>query len=104
MGLKVVGCFVFLISDDPYSVFAKQLISSKQGSGLTSSLLDYNLPGLVTKLYPILLTPWTVAHQVLCPWDFPGKNTGVGCHSLLQGIFLNQGSNATAGRRFTAEL
>ena len=21
----------------------------------------------------------------LCPWDFPGKNTGVGCHALLQG-------------------
>ena len=27
------------------------------------------------------------------PWDFPGKNTGVGCHFLLQGIFLTQGSN-----------
>ena len=25
--------------------------------------------------------------------DFPGKNTGVGCHALLQGIFLTQGSN-----------
>ena len=25
--------------------------------------------------------------RVLCPWDFPGKNTGVGCHFLLQGIF-----------------
>ena len=28
-----------------------------------------------------------------CPWDFPGKNTGVGCHFLLQGIFLTRGSN-----------
>ena len=28
-----------------------------------------------------------------CPWDSPGKNTGVGCHALLQGIFLTQGSN-----------
>ena len=28
-----------------------------------------------------------------CPWDSPGKNTGVGCHSLLQGIFPTQGSN-----------
>ena len=27
------------------------------------------------------------------PWDFPGKNTGVGCHFLLQEIFLTQGSN-----------
>ena len=26
-------------------------------------------------------------------WDFPGKNTGVGCHSLPQGIFLTQGLN-----------
>ena len=27
---------------------------------------------------------WTVAHQLLCPWDFPGKNSGVSCHFLLQ--------------------
>ena len=27
------------------------------------------------------------------PWDSPGKNTGVGCHALLQGIFPTQGSN-----------
>ena len=31
--------------------------------------------------------------RILCPWDFPGKNTGVGCHFLLQGILLTQGSN-----------
>ena len=31
--------------------------------------------------------------MLLCPWDFPGKNTGVGCHFLLQGIFLTQGLN-----------
>ena len=29
----------------------------------------------------------------LCPWDSPGKNTGVGCHFLLLGIFLSQGLN-----------
>jgi len=28
-----------------------------------------------------------------CPRDFPGKNTGVGCHFLLQGIFPTQGLN-----------
>ena len=27
------------------------------------------------------------------PWDYPGKNTGVGCQALLQGIFPTQGSN-----------
>ena len=31
--------------------------------------------------------------RLLCPWDFQGKNTGVGWHFLLQGIFLTQGSN-----------
>ena len=31
--------------------------------------------------------------MLLCPWDFPGKSTGVGCHFLLQKIFLTQGSN-----------
>ena len=25
--------------------------------------------------------------RLLCPWDSPGKNTGEGCHALLQGIF-----------------
>ena len=36
-------------------------------------------------------TPWTVAYQAFCPWDFPGKSTGVGCHFLPQGVFLTQG-------------
>ena len=31
--------------------------------------------------------------RLLCPWKSPGKNTGVGSHSLLQGIFPTQGSN-----------
>ena len=29
--------------------------------------------------------------SLLYPWNFPGKNTGVDCHFLLQGIFLTQG-------------
>ena len=38
-------------------------------------------------------TPWTTAHQAPLSMDFPGKNTGLGCHFLLQGTFLTQGSN-----------
>ena len=38
-------------------------------------------------------TLWATACQLLCPWNSPGKNTGVGCHVLLQGIFLTQGLN-----------
>ena len=37
------------------------------------------------------VTLWTA--RLLCPWDSPGKNTGMGCHALLQGIFLTQESN-----------
>ena len=33
--------------------------------------------------------------RLLCPWDFPTKNTRVGCHFLLQGIFLTPGSNSS---------
>ena len=36
---------------------------------------------------------WTLAHQVSLPWDSAGKNTGMGCHALLQGIFPTQGLN-----------
>ena len=32
--------------------------------------------------------------RLLCPWNSPGKSIGVGCYSLLQGIFLTQGSNS----------
>ena len=33
------------------------------------------------------------AHQASMSMGFPGNNTRVGCHSLIQGIFLTQGSN-----------
>ena len=31
--------------------------------------------------------------RLLCPWDFPGKDAGVSCHFLLQGIFPTRGLN-----------
>ena len=47
--------------------------------------------------------------RLYCPLDFPGKNTRVRCHFLLQGIFLTLGlnpcllSSALAGSFFTTE-
>ena len=41
----------------------------------------------------LLATLWTVTNQAPLSMRFPGKNTGVCCHFLLQGIFLMQGSN-----------
>ena len=52
-----------------------------------------SFPGLVAQscltLQPHELKPV----RLLCPWVFPGKNAGVSCHFLLQGIFLTQGPN-----------
>ena len=47
----------------------------------------------VTKPCLTLWDPWTVAHQAPLSMDSPGKNTGVGCHALLQEIFPIQRSN-----------
>ena len=38
-------------------------------------------------------SPWTIAHQTPLSMEFPGKNTGMGCHFLLQGIFPTQQLN-----------
>ena len=42
---------------------------------------------------PALCDLWTVARQAPLSMGFSLQNTGVGCHALLQGIFLTQGSN-----------
>ena len=47
--------------------------------------------GLGAKSSLTFVTPWTA--KLLCPWDSPGKNTGVGHHFLLQGIFPTQELN-----------
>ena len=48
--------------------------------------------------------------SIFCPWDSPGKNTGMGCHFLLQGNLPNSGTEPTfpaspalAGEFFIAE-
>ena len=61
-----------------------QLIFNKDAS---SKRLVFNKCACSTaQPRPIFVTP-----RLFCPWDFPDKNSGVGCHSLLQGIFLTQG-------------
>ena len=61
----------------------------------TSLLITLSLSlSLVAKSHPTLLWPHRLyPARLLCPWDCPGNNTRVGCHFLLQGIFLTQESN-----------
>ena len=39
----------------------------------------------------LFVIPWTIARQAPPSMGFPRQESGVGCHFLLQGIFLNQG-------------
>ena len=43
---------------------------------------------LVAQLCPAVCDPMDCPTRLLCMWNSPGKNTGVGCHSLLPGIIL----------------
>ena len=52
----------------------------EEGMAVHSSILAWRIP-------------WTVAHHSSLHGVSPGKNTEVGCHALLQGIFSTQGSN-----------
>ena len=62
---------------------------------IKSNLVEPKVKVLGTQSCPTLCNPIDCMQptRLLCPWDSPGKNTGVGCHSLLQGIFLVQGLN-----------
>ena len=51
-------------------------------------------PLSLSSLYVQLLGPHGLyPTRLLCPWNSPGKNAGVGCHFFLQGIFLTQELN-----------
>ena len=58
--------------NDSESLWLPELLESESGSVVSDSLQP---------------------HGLYSPWNSPGQNTGVGCHSLLQGIFPIQGSN-----------
>ena len=63
------------------------------GMALTSTVISITTCS-VTQSWLTLCDPcglWPA--RLLCPWDFPGQNTGVGCHFLLQGIFPTKGLN-----------
>ena len=74
VGIKPLKCGVFFFySDNP------------------DSLLNVLCPD--TQPCPTLRNSLDCGPPVLCPWDPLSKNTGTGCHFLLQGIFQTQASN-----------
>ena len=70
---------------------------AKSWTGL-SNFHDHNVTTyMCTSAHSVVSKSWKAyglwPARLLCPWDSPGKNTGVGCCALLQGIFPAQGSN-----------
>ena len=64
-----------------------------QSVGSQRAAQDLATTSYYTLCNPMGDSPLFMGYRLLCPWDFPGKNTGVGCHFLLQGIFPTQGLN-----------
>ena len=78
------GVCKVLITQTPlcYSLYIPQFLALCPG---------YNM--CAHSVMSTLCDPWTVALQVPLSRDFPGKDTGIGCHFLLQGIFPTEGLN-----------
>ena len=75
----------------------KQTTTIIFNSNKTHLQFKFGPKGYVAKSCLTLFWPHgTWLARLLYPQDFPGKNTRVGCHFLLQGIFLTQGSNLSS--------
>ena len=108
--VKIVTDFIFLgskitvDSDCSHEIKRHLILGRKVMTNLDSMLKSRDIT-LPTKVYTVksgsesevvsscLRSCGLQPTRLLRPWDSPGKNTGVGCHFLLQGIFLTQGSN-----------
>ena len=75
--------------DHSYHCWQYSIYSMPLGWGLCFLLVAVLCSVMSDSLWPHGWQPT----RLLCSWYFPGKNTGVGCHFLLQGIFPTQESN-----------
>ena len=74
----------------------KSLCSRRALSGSESQLYCASMLSQFSHVQ-LFVTHGLLPTRILCPWDSPGKNTGVGFHALLQGICLMQTLNPHLG-------
>ena len=106
-----LGCQGFFLSQS----FINIRVNKQKGISPQTSIMLFLLNLFHNKIFPIILmllytmkrkerkipaqscptlcSPMNCSPPGSSPWDFLGKNTGVGCHFLLQGIFLTWGLN-----------
>ena len=78
--METVTDFIFLGS----RITADGDCSDEMKKTLVPWKKSYDKPVKLLSRIRLFATTWTVPARLLHPWDFPGKNTGVGCHFLLQ--------------------
>ena len=89
---------------EPESFFTKKLSLSRSTQDLTTecNMIPRGILHRISEREHSVAQPWPADSlrphgleptKLPCPWDSPGKNTGVGCHALLQGIFPTRGLN-----------
>ena len=77
-----------LVTDFPDLRAVMKNTVTNRNSGIGMCVLSRSVMSDTLRPHGLLST------RLFCPWDFPGKNTGVGYHFLLQEIFLTQGLNS----------
>ena len=78
-----------LVTDFPeLRAVMKNTVTNSRNSDIGMCVLSHSVVSDTLRPHGLLST------RLFCPWDFPGKNTGVGCHFLLQEFFLTQGLNS----------
>ena len=97
-----------LIKEKPYfpcvvGDFHLLSTSHKQGSKAQTASVNISHLMVMKRVSPLNVSHSVTSYSVrpcglwparlLCPWDSPRKNTGAGCHALLQGVFPTQRSN-----------
>ena len=87
-----VGCLSFCQRISPTSFKLISPVSPALAGGFFTTKPPIVLLCLVAQSCLILCNPMDYS-WLLCPWDSPGKNTGVDCHAFLQGIIPTQGSS-----------
>ena len=87
-----------------YILFTSLSLSEKAFYSLTEAMTEKNLETsevfsviswcVPAQLFQLFCNPtYCSPARLLCPWDSRGKNTGVSCYFLFQGLFLTQGLN-----------
>ena len=84
--LVIVPCTI------PQALYENLSCSTGLATSYIVSLFNFNPSKLFSHVW-VFATLWIIAHQTHLSMDSPGKNTGVGCYALLQGIFPIQRSN-----------